>query len=165
MQIGLWGKLDSTYLRLIRQLGVTGALYWGIKPPEGKDVIDYLELVNLRARYNDAGLELFTLENLGNQAQYYDPIILGKPERDKKIEDIAGCIRVGFHWMVAPNPVGTNPVFGTSHSTPIRGGATVRSFDMGKTSKDLLFRDRVYTEEEIWANFEYFIKALVPVAE
>ena len=174
MQIGLWGKVDNTYLRLIRQLGVSGALFWGIRPPDGREVIDYLELVNLRALYNDAGLELFTLENLGNQAQYYDPIILGKAERDEKIEHIAGCLRVmgqagvphfGFHWMVAPNAVGTNPVFGTSHSTRIRGGATVRSFDLEKANKDILFRDREYTEEEIWANFEYFIKAIIPVAE
>ena len=67
--------------------------------------------------------------------------------------------------MVAPNPFGTNPVFGTSHSTRIRGGATVRSFDLEKASKDILFRDREYTEEEIWSNFDYFIKALIPVAE
>ena len=174
MQIGLWGKLDDSYLSLIRQLGVTGALYWGIKPPEGRDVIDYLELVNLKARYNDAGLELFTLENLGNQAQFYDPIILGWAQRDEKIEQIADCIRImgqvgiphfGFHWMVAPQPVGTNPVFGTSHSTRVRGDATVRSFDLEKAKDARLFRDRDYAEEEIWSNFDYFVKALLPVAE
>lgn len=174
MQIGLWGKLDDSYLSLIRQLGVTGALYWGIKPPEGRDVIDYLELVNLKARYNDAGLELFTLENLGNQAQYYDPIILGWAQRDEKIEQIADCIRImgqvgiphfGFHWMVAPQPVGTNPVFGTSHSTRVRGDASVRSFDLEKAKDARLFRDREYAKEEIWSNFDYFVKALLPVAE
>src|SRR5258707_15646369 len=53
-----------------------------------------------------------------------------------------------------------------------RGGASARSFDIstakgywaGKEFSGPLTHGRVFTEKEIWDNYEYFIKQVVPVA-
>ena len=55
-----------------------------------------------------------------------------------------------------------------------RGGAYARAFDLSKNPtghwNGTIFRGplthgRVYTEKEMWENYTYFIKAVVPVAE
>ena len=173
MEIALPNKPGESYRRYIGQLGVTGAIHFGLEPDPGTCVFNYMDLVKLRSSYRDAGIEFFSLENLGFQSNYYDPIILGWPDRDEQIENITENIRVmgragisffGYHWMVAHKPL-ANPVFCTSETTRSRGGATVRSFDLELARNTPLFRDREYTPDEIWANYEYFIKAIIPVAE
>ena len=174
MEIALPTSQGESYRRYIRQLGVTGALHFALEPDPGESVLNYLDLMNLRTSYQDAGINLFSLENLGFQSNYYDPIILGwHDDRDQQIENIAENIRVmgkagirffGYHWMVAHKPL-ANPVFCTSKTTRGRGDATVRSFDLELARNTPLFRDREYTPDEIWANYEYFMKAILPVAE
>ncbi len=175
MEIALWGRGgDESYLRYVSQLGAKGVIHWGLLPRPGEEVLNYLDLVQLRELYENAGLKLVSIENLGDQPRFYDSIILGKPDRDQHIEHIADSIRIlgragvpffGYHWMTAPTVEGTNPVFNTSSTTRWRGGSLVRAFDMAKADKSPLFRDREYSEEEMWDNLAYFLRAIVPVAE
>ncbi len=174
MKIALWGREDESQLRYASQLGAKGVIHGGMTPRPGEDVLNYMDLVQLRERYENAGLELISLENLGEQPRFYDSIILGRPDRDRCIEQIAGSIRnmgragipyFGYHWMVAPTVAGTNPVFSTSSSTRWRGGSLVRSFSMDRADRSPLFRDREYSEDEMWDNYAYFLRAIVPVAE
>lgn len=46
----------------------------------------------------------------------------------------------------------------------VRGGAGASWFDMDAV-KDGLTHDREYTEDELWENYEYFLRKLLPVAE
>jgi mannonate dehydratase len=52
-----------------------------------------------------------------------------------------------------------------------RGGASSRAFETGKREEKESYsfktftHDRLYTEDELWENYEYFIKQVVPVAE
>ncbi len=174
MRIALWNVREREHFRLVRQLGATGVVYWSLAPGEGESAINLLDLVALRSRCEDAGLEFVAAENLGFRTRFYDPIILGLPGRDQQIDAIAASIRnlgragipyFGYHWMVAPKAAGSNPVFSTSLTTRTRGGALVRSFDLDLVRDASLFRDREYSEEEMWRNYEYFIKAIIPVAE
>ena len=167
MQIALWGREDESYLRYISQLGATGVIHWGLMPRPGEDVLNYLDLVQLRERYENAGLQLVSIENFGDQPRFFDSIILGRPDRDQHIENIGASIRImgragvrvfGYHWMTAPTVEGTNPVFSTSSTTRWRGDSLVRD-------RSPLFRDREYSEEELWDNLAYFLRAIVPVAE
>jgi mannonate dehydratase len=69
----------------------------------------------------------------------------------------AGIRIFGYHWM--PSLVW--------RTTPkvIRGGALASAFNW-EEAKDLpLTHGRVYTEEEMWENLEYWLKAIIPIAE
>ena len=97
---------------------------------------------------------------------FYDHIMLGGPKRDEQIDNMITTIRnmaqagipvFGYHWM--PSSVWrTTP-------KPVRGGAIATAFNYDEV-KDLPFtHEREYTEEELWANLEYWLKIIIPVAE
>jgi mannonate dehydratase len=92
--------------------------------------------------------------------------MLALPGRDQQIEHYQQTIRnvgkagipiLGYHWM-------PNSVWRTSNRTLGRGGAHVTSFDMDLVKDAPLSHGRVYTEEEMWANYAYFMQAVLPVA-
>ncbi len=93
--------------------------------------------------------------------------MLGLPGRDEQIENYQTTIRhlgavgipiLGYHWM-------PNLVWRTSFSTPGRGGAECTAFDMALVEQAPLTHGRVFTADEMWANYAYFIQAVMPVAE
>ena len=133
---------------------------------------DFLDLVQVRSRCEDAGMRLFSIENPFPH-WCWDRIKLGLPGRDQQIENLAITIRnmgragipvMGYNWMVN-HPRATRYAWRTSLTTPGRGGSQATSFDMELAKESPLFRDREYAEEEMWANYEYFVKAIIPVAE
>ena len=126
---------------------------------------DFLEIVQLRTMVEDYGLRLEAIEN--TPISFYDKAMLGLPERDEQIESYMEIIRMlgkaripilGYHWM----PI---HVWRTSKTTPGRGGALVSSFDHALVTEAPLIHGRPITEDDLWANYEYFIKAVLPVAE
>lgn len=133
---------------------------------------DFPVLLRARTQCEDAGLNLFSIENpLPNWC--YQQIVLGQAGRDQQIENVAETIRnmgragipaYGYHWMVN-EPGVTRNSWRTSLTTPARGGAEVSSFELEQANRGPLFRDREYSREEMWSNYEYFIKAIIPVAE
>jgi mannonate dehydratase len=76
----------------------------------------------------------------------------------------AGVPVYGYHWMVN-QPGATRNSWRTSLTTPGRGGAQVSSFELERANRGPLFRDREYSRAEMWSNYDYFIKAIIPVAE
>jgi mannonate dehydratase len=161
---GQFNQVTDERLAFIKQLGLKDVLLNTPKLP-GETQWEFMDLLHLRTRIEDAGLRLASLENV--PIQFYIKAMLGHPGRDEQIEHMATTIRnmgragipiLGYHWM-------PNSVWRTSRTTPGRGGATVTSFDMALAEKAPLSFDRVYTEDEMWANYEYYIKALLPVAE
>ncbi len=133
---------------------------------------DFQTLLWARTLCEDAGLNLVSIENpLPNWC--YEKIVLGQEGRDQQIENVAETIRnmgragipvYGYHWMVN-QPGVTRNSWRTSLTTPGRGNAQVSSFELELANRGPLFRDREYSHEEMWSNYEYFIKAIVPVAE
>ena len=79
----------------------------------------------------------------------------GPTDRD---ETVAGIPIFGYHFM-------PSRVWRTSTTTPARGGAQATAFDMELVKNAPLTHGRVFTADEMWTNYEYFIKALLPVAE
>jgi mannonate dehydratase len=125
---------------------------------------EYGDLRRLRALIESYGLRLEALEN--TPVGFYEAAMLGLPSRDEAIENYQATIRhvgqagipiLGFHWM-------PNSVWRTSRLAPGRGGALCTAFDMAEAS-ETLSHDRVYPEDEMWRNYEYFLKAVLPVAE
>lgn len=178
MRVGLgqFMSLDEDRLRFIKQLGVNDILLNFYQYD-----LDYPHLPNDEAPLNSdkewsvddlrkirkivssAGLRLNAIENV--PVAFYDKIMLGKEGRVEQMVHLKNTIKnmgeagipiFGYHWM----PSG---VWRTGFEQG-RGGAKVTSFDLHKVD-DGLTHDREYTEEEMWDNYEWFLRELVPVAE
>jgi mannonate dehydratase len=162
-------------LRFFKQLGVD-VVYCAV-PPALQSVEGVLQI---KKRYADAGLRVHNVRNLAvtnNQAD----IVLNRLGRDKKIEDYKNWLRTigraGFHYTISNFNIAQIALSGFAD---IRGSRD-RDFDInapemgipGDTpggiaimgSAKSLFFGREYTRDEIWANYTYFVKQVVPVAE
>ena len=122
------------------------------------------DLVNLRRNVENYGMKLSALENV--PTQFYDHIMLNGPRRDEQVENMITTVRniaragipiFGYHWM--PSMVWRTP------TKLIRGGAVATSFNYEEANKMPLTHGRVYTDEEMWENLEYWIKIITPIAE
>jgi mannonate dehydratase len=150
---------DDAELALARQLGLQYVHTWS-SPPK------YRELV---ARVEAAGLKM---AKIGNNSVHNRPeLALGLPGRDEKIEEFKANLRAlaaaGIRTQLyAHMATGTH----NTGRAAVRGGALGRTFEKGKlpdkeTSTNRVAYDRLYTEKEMWENWEYFIKRVAPVAE
>jgi len=165
MQLG--GNPSAEDLLLAKQLGVEYVTLW----VGGKDATleNFRRLVDV---CHAAGLKVW---NIGNWAVHNMPdVTLNLPGRDKKIAEYLDYLRkihqVGLRYTTYAHMA--NSVWSTG-SEPIRAAAG-RSFDLAKATDERwlnkrfgspLTHGRRYTKEEIWDNYTYFIKRVVPVAE
>lgn len=159
--LGGWWVDPTVESRLTAEASLKEEAYW-----------QFLELLLFRTRCEDAGLRLASFEN-PVPPWCYDRIMLGQPGRDEQIANLAITIRnmgragipvAGYHWMANPPGVATAS-WRTSLTTAGRGGAQVTSFDLALAKTAPLSRGREYSEEEMWANYEYFIRKIIPVCE
>lgn len=126
---------------------------------------EFMELLQLRKLIEDHDLTLEAIEN--TPYHFYDKCMLGLPGRDEQIENYCATLRnlgragikvLGYHWM-------PSMVWRTSHHENGRGGARVTAYDheLAKDAPDSF--GRKVSADELWANYEYFIKRVLPVAE
>ena len=161
--------LAEADLRLARQMGMTDVVTTvpGVTmAPEREQgpALRYEDLLALRQRVEAAGLHLSVIEGY----QLSDRITLGLPGRDDDIavvcESITNMGRAGipvycYNFMAVFNWLRT--------TTDIagRGGALVTRFDASVlTAADITYAGTT-TDEQMWANFEYFLRRALPVAE
>jgi mannonate dehydratase len=129
--------------------------------------------LKIKTRYADAGI---TVWNIGNSDVHNMPeVTLNLPGRDRKIEEYKSYLRnlgkAGIYYTTYAHM--GNGIW-SSGRTETRG-ASAREFDMaspnkegtwgGQTYREPLSHGRVFTPEEIWDNYTYFIKQVAPVAE
>ena len=163
------GGVDDEQLAFGAQLGATDAIGGDACMPSHNGYFEFLELVVFRQRVESAGLRLFAIENM--PWGWTDKIKLGLPGRDEQIDNFckslrnmgaAGIPAIGYNFRP---PTVTGYGVRTSQSAPGRGGAKQTAFDYDLI-KDHPFGD--YGEvsaDRMWDNLEYFLKAVVPVAE
>jgi mannonate dehydratase len=70
----------------------------------------------------------------------------------------AGIPILGYHWM--PNQVWRSP-----KRAHLRGGALATQFNYEEHSCAPLTHGKVFDEPQMWENYEYYMKAVLPVAE
>jgi len=160
---GHFNLATDEYLQFAAQYGATDVLLNTPVLP-GAQRWELVDLVKLRSRIEQYGLKLTALENV--PPYFYDQIMLNGPRRDEQIQTMISTVRniaragipiFGYNWM--PSHVWrTRP-------ERIRGGALATAFDDAKAQELPLTHGRVYTEEEIWSNLEYWIKIITPIAE
>ena len=166
MRIGLgqFNELTDEKLAFIKQLGADDFLMNTPKLP-GDKRWEYEDLAILKQRADQADLRLMALENV--PVSFYDKAMLGLPGRDEQIDHMCNTIQnmgkagipiLGYHWM--PNSVWRTPEMAT-----LRGGAKATRFDLEEHTDAPLTHDRVYTAEEMWDNYEYYLARILPVAE
>ena len=155
-------------LAFVKQMGVEYAVLW---THAGNASYDYF--ASRRELFEQAGLKIYGFGNSNVHNQ--DALVLNLPNRDDKIEEYKRHIRnlgkAGIPYTTYAHMA--NGIWSTAPEKT-RGGARARGFDLdkaeeghwgGKTYRMPLTHGRKYTEEEIWDNYTYFIKSVVPVAE
>ncbi len=162
--VGQFSELTDEMLVYIQQLGARDFLMNTPKLP-GDQEWAYEDLRALRERAEGAGLRLMALENV--PVHFYDQVMLGLPGRDKQIQHMANTIRnmgragipiLGYHWM-------PSRVWRTPEPATLRGGARATRFNLAEHDPNQLTHGRVYTAEEMWDNYAYYLERILPVAE
>jgi mannonate dehydratase len=178
------------YLAFAAQLGASGVQFNTPDLP-GEHRWEYEDIQRLVDRVAAFGLRVEAFENLPNH--FYDKALLGLPGRDEQIEHVratishlgrAGVPILGLNFML-------QSVWRTDLGPFGRGGATVSVYDHA-VAVDPLRRDEIWVarrdrriadakdswvrgahlgagvtidHDRLWANYEYFVRAIVPTAE
>jgi mannonate dehydratase len=182
--VGQFNELTDEILAFTKQLGVGGVQMnlLGRSTIPGEGYWAYEDLRVLVERVKAAGLKFEAIENV--PLPFYDKALLGLPGRDEQIENYCRTIRnmgragipvLGYHFT--PSSVWRTP------PAEGRGGAMVTAFDMAIVEAASYAEQRAYAvvqspaideqfaqqimvdEATMWANYEYFIRAVLPVAE
>lgn len=144
-----------------KQCGVNHGV---IRLPEDSnfDITDFSQWQTMYKRFTDFGITPIVIEPLPNAL--HDHIKTGDNKRDECIEKVITMLdymdrlnirTICFNWMAH---IGW---LRTSDTVLERGGAMVTGFDLN----DFKETDKKITAGELWNNYEYFIKAVIPHAE
>lgn len=126
------------------------------------DITNFSHLKKIYDRFSDFGIKPVVIEPMPNNL--HDHIKIGDEKRDESIEKVIIMLdymnrldirTICFNWMAH---IGW---LRTSDTVKERGGALVTGFDMN----DLEETGKVITSSQLWKNYEYFIKAVIPYAE
>jgi mannonate dehydratase len=162
--IGQFSELTDEQLAFAKQCGAEDVLLNTPKLP-GDQRWEYEDLLAWRRRAEEHGLRLITLENV--PVRFYDQIMLGQDGRERQLENMIATVRnmgragipiLGYHWM-------PNSVWRTDRAVPVRGGAISNSFDYSQAKDKPLTHGRVYSDEEMWANYDWYLERMLPVCE
>jgi len=178
MRLILSARSDEQ-LRFAAQLGCDGVMS-SLRPEEYPDgYFEYAPMAALKTGVESYGLTLEAFSTLPWRLCY--KWMLGLPGRDEQIENTQKSIRhmgaVGIPLLVFN--VHALRFYRTSRDTRERGGALATSFEWAhvkdvplmaggpSTDPDLIPEShrRPIGDEEMWENYAYFVRAVVPVAE
>jgi len=177
--LGAIKEFDDDALMMARQLGCEG-FHFNTPPiaTEDEDFWTVRALKWLKEYTQKFELKLEMIENV--PIRFFDKIILGTPGRDEQIENYiktlynmgeVGIPILGHHFC-------PTWAWRTSVREPYRGGALVSSYDRTLEAKGINAyaqsknhmiafdeNEPPLTQEKLWENFTYFMKAVIPEAQ
>ena len=158
--------VETPRWKLAKQMGVNHAIA-GVTGELSKVRREqYLEtLTRIKSDFTAAGLTIAGVESFPVSAE---KIKLGLPGRDEEIQNLCAAIdalgRVGIP-LICYNFMAGIGWYRTNTAYPARGGAVTTEFDLRDAEKQGLTQWGLVSEEKLWQNLEYFLKAVIPVAE
>ena len=183
MCISQFQVFDDEMAKFALQLGIKNIQMNTPRLP-GKGIWDFDALKDLRDRIESYGLKFTMIENV--PLTFYDKVILGLPGRDEQIENYIQTMRnvsslgieiLGHHFSASF-------VWRTSYECEGRGGTKVSEYDepvfvqKGNTAMreimerkghlldyDVLEALKGVSSDDLFANYKYFMDAIIPVAE
>ena len=157
---------DDRRIRLARQAGIRRAIVNVLPVLRSTSKNHYVDaLRKIQSDFANAGLTLAGVESHPVPAE---KIKLGLAGRDEEIEHYTAAIQalaevgvplICYNWMAGLGWYRTNV------SVAGRGGALVSEFDATVANQQGLTEWGQVSEEKIWSHLEYFLKAVIPVAE
>jgi mannonate dehydratase len=140
------------------QLGMACVYTW-----LNDDQVNLETITRLRQRVEAAGLQLWMAGNmtLGKN----DKIHLALSGRDEAINRFQNFVRVLGQAGIRHTTFTWEPTQVWSSEPGQTRQAETRRVDLDEMLKRPLTHEREYSSEEIWSNFEYFIKKMMPVCE
>jgi len=155
-------------LQFMNQIGVR---YASVTIDRKDDNVE--NFLRIKAKLGSAGLRVWNIGHDGNRNQ--EEIVLNLPGREARIEAykqyLKNCGKAGINYVTYAHM--GNGIWHTDRETT-RGSASARGYNLdkggeglwaGKIFKGPLSHGRLYTEQELWDNYEYFIRKVAPVAE
>ena len=134
-------------------------------PPKGERPWELADLRHLRDSYSEYGLKVTVVED----GPPLDDARLGGPKRDEQIEWLFAQLRamgelgiktLCYSWSARSSWSRTDT------DIPLRGGAITTGYDEAKMQNaPPLIEPGSVTTDDLWRNLEYFLQAVVPVAE
>jgi mannonate dehydratase len=176
ISLGHIDEYDDTVGTFAQQLGLRSVQFHTPSNLPGVDGYwSVAELAALKARCDERGLAIEGLENV--PAEHFWKIQRGVDGRDEQIENYLKTIRnmaavgldlLGYNFVVTY-------VWRTDMGGHGRGGAKVTTFDLddvGRGNALATYKltpraviSEPITAEQLWANYQYFLDAVLPVAE
>jgi mannonate dehydratase len=186
MSFRWYGDNDPVKLEYIRQIPGIHSIVSAIYDVPVGEVWPIEKLQALKARIESVGLKFDVVESI----PVHEDIKQGKPTRDRLIanfqQNIRNCAAIGVK-VICYNFM---PVFDwtrTSVATELPDGSLTLSFDASQVQeidpeqgialpgwdasykpdelRKVLAEYKDIGEEQLWANLEYFLQAMIPVAE
>jgi mannonate dehydratase len=168
------GQATPENMLYLKQLGVT----WVSLAPT-QETANAEGFTKMREQWEAAGFKVYNIgSGVGPSGSLHNmpEVTLNLPGRDQKIEEYLNYIR---YLGKAGIPYSTyahmgNGIWRSGREVLPRGYAgsscdlsspNLRGNWAGKSYTEPLSHGRVFTKEEIWDNYTYFIKKVVPVAE
>ncbi|MGH9583332.1 MAG: mannonate dehydratase, partial [Bryobacteraceae bacterium] len=161
----IWGDKDPVLVTLSKQIGVTHAIAGTAGALSRIPRAQYVDTVaDIKAAYEKGGLTIAGVESHPVPA---NKIKLGLPGRDEEIENYIAAIRafgkVGIPLICYDFMAGID-WYRTNMHSPGRGGCSSVSFNIRDVPAGLTKWGRI-SEEKMWENMTYFLKAVIPEAE
>lgn len=173
LALGQIKTVDRETMMNARQLGIDSVQFNLPYDLPAEKRWEYDDLARFRERCDGYGVTVEAMENL--PIPFYDKAMLGLEGRDEQIENVCLSIRnlgrvgipvLGYHFS-------PSFVWRTQNAAPIgRYGAKVQAFDLAQQRQGIddmadfgQRRDVPIDADTLWANFEYFMKRVLPVAQ
>ena len=157
---------DDRRIRLAVQAGIRSAIVNVLPALRNTVPSNYVEaLRQIKKDFEHAGMSVAGVESHPVPAE---KIKLGLPGRDEEIENYIAAIQalaeigvpmICYNWMAGLGWYRTNV------NVAGRGGALISEFDAAVANQQGLTEWGQVSEEKIWSSLEYFLRAVLPVAE
>ena len=151
-------KTTDDDLLFLQQIGIG----WG-RLQFGSEAVPFESVRDIQERCAGYGIRIYSAVH----TSYQSPAIqFGFPDRDRDIETYCRFIRHLGRLNIPVASYDFLPGNTFSTGTARRRGYTTREFDLDvfRAKVEKCQYGREYSTEEIWANYTYFIKAVLPVA-